>query len=314
MTSSSDRQPTAGRDAGTRSRRGDEPAAAAPVERDPAARTRRIDEPRAAASFAERVAADAAQRGRSPFTTAAAEGERAQARPVPGAGGHYARFIPREEVRSFAAWTPGSFGGTATQGEPAPGDAPPAAPPMPAELAAQLQAARQSGYQDGYRDGLVALDAFKQSYAQQITAQMGTLAEAWRSQLDQLDRSLASQVAEVALALARQVVRSELATKPEFVAAVVQEALAATLSAAQQVAVHLHPDDHALVQAHAGEAIASRGARLVPDAALARGGCVIETDLGVIDASIETRWRRAAAAMGRPGEFGSDAQDEVPAS
>ncbi len=212
----------------------------------------------------------------------------------------YARFIPREEVRSFAAWTPGSFGDTAG----APAQAAASAPPLTPELvAAQLQAARQGGYQDGYRDGLVALEGFKQSYAQQVTAQMAALTTAYRAQIEQLEQHLASQVAEVAIALARQVVRSELATRPALVAEVVQEALAATLVSAQQIAVHLHPDDQSLVAQHAGEALASRGARLVADAAIARGGCVVETEVGVIDAGIDARWRRATETMGRPSEY-----------
>lgn len=341
MTSSSERRPAAGA-------AGLDPAGAAQATgragaaggRDPGARTRRFDDPKGA-SFAERAAADAALHARSPFgagsaasfSSGAGAGSRAEAASGAGAGanagnvgarhgngtaggaaqpapgGAYARFIPREEVKSFSAWTPGSFGTTAPRTEPGAGE-PGTAPPTSAELAAQLQAARQSGYQDGYRDGLVALEAFKQSYAQQITAQMGTLAGAYRVQLDQLEHGLAVQVAEVAVALARQVVRSELQTRPEFVAAVAQEALAAAVVAAQQVAVHLHPDDHALVQAHAGEALAARGARLVPDAALARGGCVVETEMGVIDASIEARWRRASAAMGRPSEFGVQVPSE----
>ncbi len=324
MTSSSERQPAGAPDPGRQ-----------PGARDPAARTRRFDEPKGAASFAERAAADAALHERSPFsagpaasfasgTSASASasagasgsasasagarsgmrtGTGASGAATAGASGSYARFIPREEVKSFSAWTPDSFGTTAPRAEPGAGESAPAGPPTPAELAAQLQAARQSGYQDGYRDGLVALEAFKQSYAQQITAQMGTLAGTYRAQLEQLEHGLAVQVAEVALALARQVVRSELATRPEFVAAVAQEALAAAVVAAQQVRVHLHPDDHALVQTHAGEALAARGARLVPDAALARGGCVVETEMGIIDASIEARWRRASAAIGRPSEF-----------
>src|SRR5688572_24279313 len=141
-----------------------------------------------------------------------------RAAPAPAPAGGYARFIPREEVRSFAAWTPGSLGGAAA----APAAAP-AAPPTAAEIGAQLQAARQGGYHDGYRDGLVALESFKQSYAQQITAQMATLAQAYSGRLDALEGGLAAQVAEVAIALARQVLRSELATRPELVAGVAQE-------------------------------------------------------------------------------------------
>src|SRR5690349_684788 len=90
---------------------------------------------------------------------------------APGAkAAMYARFIPREELSSFAAWSPGDLAGAGA----APGAAPaqePAPPQGPADLAAQhaeaLRQARQSGYQDGYRDGLVALEGFKQSFAHQ---------------------------------------------------------------------------------------------------------------------------------------------------
>jgi flagellar assembly protein FliH len=230
--------------------------------------------------------------------------------PAPGAAPHaYARFIPREEVHSFAAWTPGSFGGAAASGAEPPAAAEPK-PPAPQEFGLQLQAARQGGYADGYRDGLVALEAFKQSYAQQVTAQISGVAQAWRQQLDQIEQTLAAQVAEVAIALARQVVRGEIALRPDQVAVVAQEALAATLVAAQQIAVHLHPDDHALVQAQVGEAMAARGARLVADPTLTRGGCVIDSEVGVIDASVEARWQRATSSMGRPSDYRQTAVHE----
>ena len=58
------------------------------------------------------------------------------------------------------------------------------------------------------------------------------------------------------------------------------------------------PDDHALVADGAAEVLKARGARLLSDASMARGGCLVESDIGVIDASIDTRWRRAAAALG----------------
>lgn len=218
-----------------------------------------------------------------------------------------ARFIPREEVRDFAAWTPGSFGvGAAAAAQP------PAAPPLtPESVGVQVQAARQAGYQDGYRDGLVALEAFKQSYAQQVTAQVGTLMQTWQAKLDGLEAALAEQVAQVSIALARQVLRSELAARPELVATVVQEALAGTLASARQVSVHVNPADHALIGQHADEALVARGARLVPDAAVARGGCIVESDVGVIDASVESRWRRATEMMGRASSLDETAVAET---
>ncbi|MFN5157175.1 MAG: FliH/SctL family protein [Betaproteobacteria bacterium] len=215
------------------------------------------------------------------------------------AGTPYTRFIPREELGDFASWTPGSFG-------PSPGSAADAAraapepPPEPtaAEWQARVAAARQAGYQDGYRDGLVALEEFKASFAQQATAQVGALLEAFDRQTERLDTRLADAVARTALQLARQVLRHELASSPTLVAAVATEAVNAVLLSARHVVVHVNPQDLPLVAEGASEALEARGARLVADAGLQRGDVLVDSDVGHTDARVETRWAQALAALG----------------
>ena len=224
----------------------------------------------------------------------------------------YARFIPREELSSFAAWKPGAIGGGQEPSASTPRAA--AEPPRqdPAELlAAQLRAARQSGYQDGYRDGLVALEGFKQSFASQTTAQIGLLVQSLSAGMNGLQQDMARTLAVCATHLARQIVRTELATEPARIAMVAHEALDTLLLSAQHITLRVHPDDHALVAQGAAEVLAARGARLLSDVSMTRGGCLVESDIGVIDASIETRWRRAAAALGNDEPWEPLAADAV---
>ncbi len=232
----------------------------------------------------------------------------------------YSRFIPREELGSFAAWSPDSLNGGAdgTAAHSAQGPAGPhaagaaEAAAQSAQQAAQTQAlvaaARQAGYQDGYRDGLVALDSFKQSFATQMTAQVGQLLHNFGSQIDALEQQMAHAVAQTAVMLARRVVRAELDTRPEHVAEVAQQAVNAVLLSARHIRVMVHPDDHALVATGAAEALAARGARLLAQADIARGGCVIESDLGQIDARIEARWAQAAAVLGSELPWSADGE------
>jgi len=218
----------------------------------------------------------------------------------------HTRFIPREEVHSFAAWEPGSFSG---RPESAATPKPPA-PPTIEEIRARMHAARQGGYQDGYRDGLAALEGFKQSFAQQMSTQIGTLLKNFDAQLAGLEQQMAQALAHAATQLARQVVRDELVTHPELVAAVAREALASLLHSARHVTLLVHPDDIPLVAQGAADDIERRGARLMASLQVARGGCRVESDVGVIDAEIETRWRRAASALGDGSELG-DAHGET---
>ena len=208
--------------------------------------------------------------------------------------GAYSRFIPREELGSFAAWSPGTLDAEvdSTTGEPTP------AAQESASIPALVAAARQAGYQDGYRDGLAALDSFKQSFAQQMAGQVGLLVNNFGTQLDALEAQMAQAVAQAAVMLARRVVRSELKSHPEQIAEAAQQAVNAVLLSAAHIRVSVHPDDHAVVAAGAAEALQARGARLLADAQVTRGGCRVESDLGSIDASIEARWNQAAAVLG----------------
>jgi flagellar assembly protein FliH len=231
-------------------------------------------------------------------------------RPAHGPG----RFIPREQLQGFASWRPGALGGAAAMPEPplqAPPDpkastapppepAAPAPPPglSPAEHRAAVAAARQAGYADGYRDGLVALDSFKQSYAQQVSGQLGSLFNSLGQALDAVEQDMAATVVDVALQLAREVVRGDLAARPQQVAQVASEAVNAVLMSARHLVVQVHPDDHALVAQGAAEALAARGARLLADPSVPRGGCRVDSDAGHVDASVAQRWRDATQALG----------------
>jgi flagellar assembly protein FliH len=227
-------------------------------------------------------------------------------------GNAYTRFIPREELGEVVNWSPDTLNGepdfaplhpaAASAPPSAAQDAntPPAAAPEPSaeDWQAQVAAARQTGYQDGYRDGLVALESFKQSFASQATAQVGALIQAFDQQFQALDQRIADTLTRCAVEMARQVLRHELRGHPEHVARLAGEAVAAVMMSARHIAVHVHPADLPLVAEGAEEALNARGARLLADATLERGGVLVESDVGSIDARLSTRWAQAAAAFG----------------
>jgi flagellar assembly protein FliH len=185
--------------------------------------------------------------------------------------------------------------------------------PPPPNVDELVNTARQSGYQDGYRNGLAALESYKQTQAAQLAAymsdQVGALASDFHRRLESLEQQLAGRIAGVALELARQVVRTELHQSPEVVVEVADQALGALLASAKQIVLRLNPDDHALAQAQLSEVLQLKGARLVPDATITRGGCLVESDIAVVDATVEARWERAAASLGHqaPWDGGREA-------
>jgi flagellar assembly protein FliH len=234
------------------------------------------------------------------------------AAPPPAAarsGNAYTRFIPAEELSHFAAWRPSSIesAGQPRHAEPAePAPAAPSATDWLAEVARARREGSQEGYQNGYRDGLVALESFKQSLAMQSTTQLATMMKNIEAEFDALQPQLAQTVAQVALELARQVLKSELVGRPEVVGEVATQALAAMLFSAKHITLAVHPQDVALVQAAAADALTAREARVVANAALARGDVMVHSDIGTIDARIATRWQQATAHLGQVKAIGAE--------
>jgi flagellar assembly protein FliH len=94
------------------------------------------------------------------------------------------------------------------------------------------------------------------------------------------------------------VVRSELVVRPELVVQVAQDAVNAVLMSARTITVHVNPEDHALISLGAADVLEARDARLVSQPGVERGGCLIESDAGTVDARIGARWHQAVQALG----------------
>ncbi len=93
--------------------------------------------------------------------------------------------------------------------------------------------------------------------------------------------NLRAQVNTLAVAVASRVLSSEVTARPELIGAWVDEALR-RVSRARSVTVRVHPDDVARLPEAAAATIEA-------DPELARGDCVVESELGVIDGRLSVK-------------------------
>ena len=175
----------------------------------------------------------------------------------------------------------------------------PAAPPADpqAHLAALERDAFAKGYAAGERAGLEAggkrADAMLRRVAQTIDELTGLRAT--------IVRETERQMVGLALALARRVVDRELTLAPDLVAAMAHVALE-RLGEQTPATIRLNPADYSVVTAERGEQWEGTHVSVVPDPAVTRGGCVVESDFGVIDASVDAQLGELARALlGGPG-------------
>lgn len=198
----------------------------------------------------------------------------------------------RARMSAWQRWELASLG----EGSPAPRD-PEAAAREAAEraLAERLARAEADAAARGHAQGLAGAAADVERL-QQVLDRLGERATAH-------EQRLADEVLDLALVFARQMVGQALEVRRELVLPIVAAALSQLPQASRHIEVRLNPADVALVKSvlpadHAGPHVA-----LVPDAGVAPGGCVVDTDQAAVDASVPTRWRRLLASLGRSDDW-----------
>ena len=122
----------------------------------------------------------------------------------------------------------------------------------------------------------------------------------------QLSKRAEHDATQAALLVAGQLLGATLAIEPDKIALLLKPHLA-RMRRAQRLVLHLHPDDAAWLQAHP-EALTelreqhtlASSLELRTDASITRGGCVVESNIGDLDARVETRLTLLARALDLP--------------
>ena len=154
-----------------------------------------------------------------------------------------------------------------------------------------LRECEQSAYERGRGDGERAL-------SEQLLQQRNETVELQKGILDSLQRVLPQVVQEaettlinLALETAKKIV-SGLPINAELVETVVREALKQVEDTAE-IVVQLHPDDLALLRQHNApvlDGLPETGPlRFAGSAEVTRGGCIVQTRFGLVDARRETK-------------------------
>ncbi|MDR6599174.1 flagellar assembly protein FliH [Achromobacter deleyi] len=169
--------------------------------------------------------------------------------------------------------------------------------------AAGQEAGQQSGHEAGFAAGREAGYAEGLAMAREQGAEeaqrLHALVEACATSLGALEEKMGQSLLTLALDIAQQVVRTTLAEQPDTVVAAVRDVLHINPSAGGQMRLWANPDDIELIRLHLADELKEGHWRVLADESIARGGCRAETPYGDIDATLQTRWRRVAASLGR---------------
>jgi flagellar assembly protein FliH len=174
----------------------------------------------------------------------------------------------------------------------------PAAERLAASEAAHEAALEAAGV-EGYEEGLAAGRA-------EVSATVRTL-EAAAAHLDQASAAAAAAVepvaVELALRIAGKVLGGELETRPEAVLEVVRGALR-RLTEPLPATLLVNPEDAEMVRDAIDELSVEHGGDLTvrEDRRVERGGCLLQTAAGEVDAQIRAQLERAAKVVAQGAE------------
>lgn len=107
-------------------------------------------------------------------------------------------------------------------------------------------------------------------------------------------------VVRIAVEVARRIVRRELRTDPGMVTRTVGAALE-QVATASEARVRVHPLDAQVLQESIREIVPApdeaAALKIVPDGSIERGGCVVESDRGIVDARLQTQFEEMQSRL-----------------
>ncbi|MBC7187196.1 MAG: hypothetical protein H5U38_09200 [Calditrichaeota bacterium] len=167
---------------------------------------------------------------------------------------------------------------------------------VPATEAEAVDSATQA-YAKGFADGKKAGEENARKEVGSLLQQLRTLVNQVAEHQQRLVREAEPVLVKIVMAVAQRVLKRELNGNSQYIEAMVREALK-YVHDSTRVVVHVHPDDAVVLRQRVNDLAASVDGlellELKEDPRLARGGFVVETDLGTIDARLEAQLNEIA--------------------
>ncbi len=176
---------------------------------------------------------------------------------------------------------------------------------------------RQQGYEQGLKQGFEKghgqgietgrKEGYEESQhlLQKQVAELNKLLEALAEPFKELDAEVENELVTLVIAIAKHIIRREIKLDPAQIVGVIREAVNVLPLSTQGITLNLHPEDAELVRSVLKLDENPPPWRLQDNPLITRGGCMVETEVSSVDATLEKRLSDVIAAM-----LGDDRQQD----
>jgi len=159
-------------------------------------------------------------------------------------------------------------------------------------LATLEREAFASGYAAGERAGLEAGTKRAEAMLRRLAQTLDEL----KALRGTLIRQTEQQMVQLALAIARKILRREATIDQDLIVAMARVALE-RVGESGIATIRLNPEDHASTVQRHGDHWAGSRVKVIADPSISRGGCVVESEFGFVDASVDAQFEQVAQAL-----------------
>ncbi len=162
------------------------------------------------------------------------------------------------------------------------------------QFAQQLQQEKQKAYDQGFQEGLKQSE---QKYHEQFNKSFQILkkiADKFHREMDAIYENEEHEMLSLILSIARKITDIEIEMNPEIILTILKKGLN-QINDNRSIKIHVSRKDWELVKANL-DALKMQVdlpdvVEIVPSPRVESGGCLIETEIGSVDASIETQFQ-----------------------
>ncbi len=167
---------------------------------------------------------------------------------------------------------------------------------LKAEVNQREKAAYQKGFQQGRDEGIRLGQEEIHPYIQALQ----TILKEWEERKEKLFKENEVVIVQLAFEIARKVVHKEISTNPDLILYVVREALK-KVEQGSYLIIKLNPEDVAVfergMKIYLPEIKQFNDIQIVPEKSIERGGCILESDSGIINAELDMQLQKIEESL-----------------